>query len=104
MEYYALCPDCGGDGNETCHNPDHGFLEGVLIIMGANESACPVYGHNPDHKITKGNSKKRRDEYCKCYTCKGQGKVSKEIYDNYICEYVPEEHIDDINEHCLLKD
>lgn len=26
----AVCPDCGGDGKETCHNPDHGFIHGMM--------------------------------------------------------------------------
>lgn len=24
-----ICPDCGGDGKETCHNPDHGFIDSL---------------------------------------------------------------------------
>ena len=48
----VLCPDCFGDGIETCHNPDHGFLSSVLgAFYGANESACPCCGHSSDHKM-----------------------------------------------------
>lgn len=87
----VLCPDCFGDGIETCHNPDHGFLIGVLgAVYGANESACPCCGHSSDHKM-KG----------KCETCNGTGQVSKEDYDNYIDEFVDEYDRDVIDEHCL---
>lgn len=75
------CPDCLGDGIETCHNPDHGFLSGVLSVRyGANESACPCCGHHPSHKM-KG----------KCETCSGTGIVTKEQFDNYIDEFLPED-------------
>ena len=97
---YAVCPDCGGDGKETCHNPDHGFLSGVMSIMGANESACPCCGHDEDHKMKKyiGNGKY---EYNKCETCKGVGRVTRLEYEAYLDEYVPEEDIETVNEHCL---
>lgn len=87
----VLCPDCFGDGIETCHNPDHGFLSGVLgAVYGANESACPCCGHSSDHKM-KG----------KCETCKGTGQVSKEEYDKYLDEFVDEDDMDVVDEHCL---
>lgn len=80
------CPDCGGDGNETCHNPDHGFLEGVMSLKGANESACPCCGHNEDYKITKYNKETEKREYCTCYTCNGSGSVTESIGNKYIDE------------------
>ena len=43
------CEVCGGDGVETCDNPDHGWTD-----MGAGELGrlgCPVCGHDPDHKV-----------------------------------------------------
>lgn len=87
----VLCPDCFGDGIETCHNPDHGFLSSVLgAVYGANESACPCCGHSSDYKM-KG----------KCYTCNGTGQVSKENYDKYLDEFVDEDDIDIVDEHCL---
>lgn len=61
------CPDCGGDGIETCNNPDHGFLNMIGSVVGANESSCPCCGHSSDHKIS--NSK--------CPTCLGTGKITK---------------------------
>jgi len=46
------CPSCGGDGIETCHNPDHRFLAAMDgSMLNANESACPCCGHREDHKI-----------------------------------------------------
>lgn len=87
----TLCPDCFGDGIETCHNPDHGFLNSVLgAVYSANESACPCCGHNEDHKM-KGQ----------CWTCKGIGKVSKKDYDKYLDEFVSEQDVNLVNEHCL---
>ena len=97
---YAVCPDCAGDGKETCHNPDHGFLSGVMSIMGPNESACPCCGHDEDHKMKKyvGNGKY---EHNKCETCKGVGRLTRQDYEAYLDEYVPEEDIETVNEHCL---
>lgn len=97
----VLCPDCFGDGKETCHNPDHGFL---LMIGGANESACPCCGHSEDHKIRKYIGYvdgKMKWEQPKCYTCDGKGQVTKEDYDNFIDEFVPEGDIDFVDEKCL---
>jgi hypothetical protein len=77
-----ICPDCSGDGIETCHNPDHGFLSGVLGgVCGANTSACPCCGHSQDHKM-RG----------KCYTCKGTGQVSKDEFGAYLDEFSPENY------------
>lgn len=85
-----ICPDCFGDGIETCHNPDHGFYGMLSNFVSANESACPCCGHDPNHKI-KG----------KCYTCSGLGEVSKEIYDIYLSEIKNLKEIEIIEEHCL---
>lgn len=65
MKNQVWCPVCGGDGMETCNNPDHGFLEGIVSQTGthsAGESACPVCGHSTDHKTGK-----------KCPECNGTG-------------------------------
>lgn len=91
MENKPICPDCFGDGIETCHNPDHGFLGAISGIVSANESACPCCGHNPKHKM-KGT----------CYTCKGTGHVTREEYDSFIDKYLPyDADVDLIHEHCL---
>jgi RecJ-like exonuclease len=60
-----VCPECGGDGVETCTNPDHGFIEGVGGEL--SRLGCPVCGHDPDFKV-QGST---------CPACKGTGKVSK---------------------------
>lgn len=87
----VLCPDCFGDGVETCHNPDHGFLGLIGFIKGnANEGACPCCGHSSNHKM-KG----------KCETCNGTGQVSKEEYDKYIYEFIGEDDKDLVDAHCL---
>lgn len=100
MKYYALCPDCGGDGKEICHNPDHGFLAGVMSFMGANESACPCCGHDENHKMKKFVN--GRYVYNTCDTCDGVGKVDKNDYYDFIHEYAPNEDVEDINKHCIF--
>lgn len=66
----VICPCCGGDGKETCHNPDHGFF-GLINSLGygANESACPCCGHDPNHKVKNGGD---------CELCEGAGVVSEQ--------------------------
>jgi len=67
-----ICPDCGGDGKETCSNPDHGFiyvlggLESGLPGSDVGRLGCPVCGHDPDHKVPNGGN---------CETCNGTGRV-----------------------------
>ena len=61
------CPVCGGDGKETCTNPDHGFISG----MGGFEVSrlgCPVCGHDPEHKVPNGGG---------CDFCNGTGEVTE---------------------------
>lgn len=48
------CPMCGGDGKETCDNPDHGFISAVGGETG--RLGCPVCGHDPDHKVPNGGA------------------------------------------------
>lgn len=61
------CFVCGGDGKETCNNPDHGFLSFIGGVVGANESACPVCGHDENHKVPNGGD-------CEC--CDGVGAIT----------------------------
>lgn len=68
MEKYK-CPDCGGDGIETCHNPDHGFIS-ALDFHEVGRLGCPVCGHHPKHKVAGGAGK--------CESCNGLGVVDKE--------------------------
>lgn len=63
-----VCPDCGGDGKETCHNPDHGFIS-ANSWNDIGRIGCPCCGHNEYHKIANGD---------KCETCNGTGEVSHE--------------------------
>jgi len=66
----VICPACGGDGKETCSNPDHGFLTGIVnIAYSANESACPCCGHDQNHKVKNGGN---------CELCNGLGNISEE--------------------------
>lgn len=74
------CPDCGGDGKETCHNPDHGFIGamgGEMARLG-----CPCCGHNRDYKM-KGD----------CETCGGKGDVSWATF----IEFVDNNDVGDID-------
>ena len=71
-----ICPNCNGDGKETCHNPDHGFINfvgGELARLG-----CPCCGHDEDHK-TGG-------EYCEtCFKIdKSDGLVSLKESEEFI--------------------
>jgi hypothetical protein len=62
------CPECGGDGKETCHNPDHGFIN-MLAFHDIGRLGCPVCGHDKAHKVKNGGD---------CETCEGSGQVSLE--------------------------
>ena len=64
----CVCPDCGGDGKETCHNPDHGFI-GVMGWHEIGRLGCPVCGHDEYHKVPNGGN---------CETCEGKAEVSEE--------------------------
>lgn len=94
------CPDCFGDGKETCHNPDHGFLSAMSSVIGANESACPCCGHSEDHKVIEyiGGGKY---EYPKCETCKGVGLVSIDLYNQYVDTNVSKDDRDYVDSICL---
>jgi hypothetical protein len=59
------CELCGGDGKETCSNPDHGFIEAMPGDVG--RLGCPVCGHDPKHKVKNGGD---------CDECGCTGKVA----------------------------
>jgi hypothetical protein len=59
------CETCGGDGKETCNNPDHGFIEAMPGDVG--RIGCPVCGHDPKYKVPNGGN---------CEDCNGTGKVA----------------------------
>lgn len=58
------CPDCGGDGRETCNNPDHGFITVAGGEIG--RLGCPICGHDEFHKVPGGGA---------CETCNGTGEI-----------------------------
>ena len=43
------CEACGGDGVETCDNPDHWFI--ALNLGEWGRLGCPGCGHDIDHKV-----------------------------------------------------
>ena len=96
------CPDCFGDGIETCHNPDHGFLSQCLgPVVGANESACPCCVHSQDYKMRNYNMKTGKYENNICETCSGSGKISMGLYMDFLDENIPHDDQDEVNEICL---
>lgn len=73
FEICYKCPSCGGDGKETCNNPDHGFIEAMPGETG--RLGCPVYGHDPKHKINKGKNT--------CPLCGGHGHVVLALFEDF---------------------
>lgn len=71
------CPDCGGDGKETCHNPDHGFIDAVGGEL--RRLGCPVCGHDEDHKVNRGRNV--------CPECGGLKTVTPDVFEEYGREY-----------------
>lgn len=67
MSDKVTCPDCSGDGRETCHNPDHGFIS-AMSWHDIGRLGCPVCGHDEHHKVKKGGA---------CETCSGAGHVAE---------------------------
>lgn len=65
-----------GDGKETCHNPDHGFIY-ALTFTDIERLGCPVCGHDEDHKVINGGD---------CETCKGKGEVGKKVAVTFLNE------------------
>lgn len=61
------CETCGGDGKETCTNPDHGFYSMIYSVnCDISRIGCPCCGHDPEHKVPNGG---------KCEDCNGTGKI-----------------------------
>jgi hypothetical protein len=67
-ESKIICPGCMGDGQETCHNPDHGFIGAMPGEI--NRLGCPCCGHDEQHKVKNGEQ---------CELCGGDGLVVKGI-------------------------
>jgi len=69
-----VCPDCGGDGKETCHNPDHGFIS-AMSFHDIGRLGCPCCGHDLKGKVPNGGA---------CDTCKGRGYVNHSTATDFI--------------------
>lgn len=82
------CPACGGDGINTCNNPDHGFMS-----IGFDAHGCPCCGNDPNHKVSKYRDGKT--VYLPCEYCKGTGKLSKEECVKILHEWQIYEPIED---------
>jgi hypothetical protein len=65
------CALCGGDGRETCDNPDHG----ALYSLYNDAHGCPCCGHSPDHKVKNGGP---------CEICDGVGMVPFRLVRDYL--------------------
>lgn len=63
----VTCPDCCGDGKETCNNPDHGFIK-ALSFHDIGRIGCPCCGNDPHRKVPNGGT---------CETCDGSGTVDE---------------------------
>ena len=83
MEY--RCFVCGGDGKETCTNPDHGFIS-AISFHDVGRCGCPVCGHDPQHKVKNGGA-------CDC--CNGSGKLSSIEFNEKSIEYCLDDSPDD---------
>lgn len=70
------CPDCLGDGKQTCHNPDHGFYL-MTSFHDIGRIGCPCCGNDEKHKVPNGGN---------CETCSGAGEV-EESDEIEFCEY-----------------
>lgn len=64
------CSTCGGDGKETCNNPDHNFIDALAGVGNGDiqRIGCPYCGHDPNYKVINGG---------KCEDCNGTGVVLK---------------------------
>lgn len=63
MKDREICETCGGDGKETCTNPDHSFIA-MQSFNDIGRVGCPCCGHDPDHKVINGGI---------CEDCNGTG-------------------------------
>ena len=68
------CPECRGDGKETCTNPDHGLI-GALSFRDEGRNGCPVCGHDPKCKVPNGGD---------CEICSGSGMVTESKCEEYM--------------------
>jgi len=88
---YAVCPECGGDGKETCTNPDHGLIS-ALSWHDIGRIGCPCCGHDPDHKVPNGGE---------CEACGGTGKMTMKDAEEYVSGYDYEIGIQPLGANCI---
>lgn len=90
MSDLFICPACGGDGKETCNNPDHGFIE-AIGSAGKERSpqahdigrlGCPCCGHHPYHKIRTWHDGAYHQNDCD--VCNGMGKATEVDAEKYL--------------------
>lgn len=76
LSLFVICPECGGDGMETCTNPDHGFLSAMGSVQSSDVGrlGCPACGHDPKRKVRNGGP---------CFQCHGSGIMSRESAEVY---------------------
>lgn len=67
----VTCYECGGDGRETCTNPDHTRenKNGDMVRVNFN-FCCPVCGYSENGKVPNGGT---------CSVCNGTGAISAEV-------------------------
>lgn len=73
QEELVMCCSCLGDGKDTCHNPDHGFID-LLSFHDIGRLGCPVCGHDERNKVKDGGD---------CELCNGTGKTTAAIGRNF---------------------
>lgn len=85
-----ICPECCGDGKETCTNPEHGLIQ-ALTFHDIGRIGCPCCGHDEFHKVENGGS---------CEICSGSGKVTDHEFEQYCdgCDLDVSEHIQLVKE------
>lgn len=76
LETKIICTMCGGDGHETCNNPDHRFIYMTGGEIG--RLGCPCCGHDENHKIPGGEKG--------CELCAGTGMATVKVQREYMGE------------------
>lgn len=85
------CQACGGDGKETCNNPDHGFIESMGALGDIGRLGCPVCGHDPKYKVINGGE---------CDDCNGSGVDLQKLAD-FVTEQIRLARVDETNKWAL---
>ena len=77
MSLMFTCLSCGGDGKETCDNPDHGFIA-ALGFTEIGRLGCPACGHHEDHKVRRWDANEGKYVFNTCYECNGTGEMTEQ--------------------------